>query len=150
GPGTWALGSLFIILGIGMQAVHASLWLYQLVGELLPPRPHFLALLRVGGERLLLEAPTAAGDGPRIGLSYLGLDDGCARFRVEFQTKGGLHAWETTIAERWEIGELPGGVPVLQGTGADGGRRVRRRTPGQGVRLELQLIEANPESVRFV
>jgi hypothetical protein len=135
GPGTWVLGSSYVILGLGMTAVHVSFWLYNLVGERLPPRPHFLAVLRVGGERLLLEVPTVAGDGPRIGLSYLGLDGGRARFRVEFQTQTGLHARETTIEERWEIGELPGGVPVLR---------------GERVRLELQLVEANPESVRFV
>jgi hypothetical protein len=144
GPGTWALGSLYVILGLGMTAVRVSRSLYHLVGERLPPRPRFLVLLHAGGERLLIELPTAAGDGPRIGLSYLGLEGDRARFRIDFQGQNALHSLETTIADRWEIGELQSSVPALQGTGADGGRRR------QGIRLELHLVEADEKSVRFV
>jgi amino acid permease len=135
GPGVRVLGSVFVILGMGMGSVHFSLGLFNLVGERLPARPRFLATLYAGGERLVLEPRSGSGEGPRIGLTYRGLRSGRPRLRIDVQAGSDLHTRETTLEGEWTARELFNSIPALR---------------GQKVPLTLEVIEASEESVSLV
>jgi Tryptophan/tyrosine permease family len=140
GPGVWTLGLIYVVLGLGMAAIHFAFGLHNLIDERLPLRPRVAATLYQGAQRLVLEeratgSGPSASDGPRIGLTYLGLDGNRPRLCMDVQVGGELHTVETVIDERWEIGELFDPIPALR---------------GYRLNLELQCAQANEESVRLI
>src|SRR5262249_745163 len=83
GPGVGGLGTVYVILGLGMGSILYSLGVSSLVTEWLPSRPRFMAALKAGGGRLILEPPSGSADQPRIGLTYLGLHRDQPRLRID-------------------------------------------------------------------
>jgi amino acid permease len=83
GPTVRVLGSLFVILSMGMGSIFFSLALFNLVQERLPARSeHRMTMPRERG-RLLLHARPSADKTPIATLTYLGLDrDGKPGFRL--------------------------------------------------------------------
>ncbi len=151
GPIVHVLGSVFVILAMGIQSLHSSLPLYNLVRERLPTRQWATVLLPRRQGRLLLHSIRRGGmdsdGGLRLGLTYLGLDpsrdgrgDEQPRFRLEIQVDGTTdHApkyydAEVTVDGRWEVTALFDRLPVLRQA---------------GVRLALEILDADQASVRL-
>jgi hypothetical protein len=145
GPIVHVLGSVFVILGMGIQSLHSSLPLYNLVRERLPTRRWTVVLLPRRRGRLLLQGSRrgraiSSGD-LRLGLTYLGLEftgagrgDEQPRFRLDAKVDGMTQALEITVAGRWEATELFDRLPVLRQKGA---------------RLALEIIDADQAHVRL-
>ncbi len=135
GPVITLVGSIYVILGMGMASVHYSLGLFNLVRERLPaPKAVIVALpSRVGRVSFHKRWRTDAA-GPHIGLSYLGLRGNMPRFLLQWQMDGRLHHEEIAFAGRWEFSSLLERFP-----GAKMGP----------VSLALEIIEAGPDLVRL-
>jgi hypothetical protein len=105
------LGSIFVILGMGMGSIHFSLGLYNLMRERLPDRScPTVALPRRRG-RVLLGGRGGAAAGLRIAITYLGLDDERPRLRLDVQQDAKIQRVETTIGDSWQIGALQDRLP---------------------------------------
>jgi amino acid permease len=76
GPLVHVLGSVFVVLGMGMASIHFSLGLFNLVREWLPTKPRPVVILpRRRGSLLLRSNGMASANGElRLALTYLGLD----------------------------------------------------------------------------
>jgi amino acid permease len=145
GPIVHVLGSVFVILGMGIQSLHSSLPLYNLVRERLPTRRWTVVLLPRRRGRLLLHSSrlgrTSSDADLHLGLTYLGLESSGAgqgdeqpRFRLEAEVNGMAQALEITVAGSWEATRLFDRLPVLRQKGA---------------RLALEIIDADQAHVRL-
>jgi amino acid permease len=142
GPIVYLLGSVFVVLGMGMASIQFTLVLFNLVRERLPSvaRP-VVVLPRRRGVLLFHERGRggAGTSGLRLGVFYLGLSGGKARFRLDVELDGGMRRVETTAVGRWEVlGEesdpaLLGRLPELR---------------DRGDRLVLEVMEADQQRVR--
>jgi len=142
GPIATVLGSLFVVLGMGMATIHFSLALSNLTREWLPAAATPIVVLPRQGARLLFEERRRrrSRDGLKLGLTYLGLRGGNPAFRLDVSADGGVHRIETTAAGSWEI-LGPAGLPSIMD-----------RMPGlreRGLSLVLDIIDASPQSVRL-
>lgn len=142
GPLVYVLGSVFVVLGMGMGSIQYTVVLFNLVRERLPTvtRP-ILVLPRRQGTLLLHERRrTFAGDpGLRLGLVYLGLAGDKARFRLDAETNGTVRRVEAAVSERWQI------------LGKDGDAAVLERLPElreSRDRLALEVVDAGQKSAR--
>jgi hypothetical protein len=154
GPVVHVLGSLFVILGMGIGTVHSSMPLFNLVRERLPTKHWRVMMLRRRRGRLLLRSnrrgmASAAGD-LRLGLTYLGLEvcpepdrrispahgrgDRQARFQLDVQVDGTTHCLEIAVTGSWEATALFDRLPALR---------------QHGLRLALEMLEASQEHVRL-
>ena len=142
GPVVHVLGSVFVILAMGMASIHFSLGLFNLVRERLPTRRRPIVVLPRRRGRLLFHQRGKPSGGSRIGLTYLGLE-ACPeqsrraqqpRFRLDIQSGGNTHRTEMAVTERWEDTALLDRLPGL-------GKR--------GVRLAFEVLDASQESVRL-
>ena len=143
GPVIYVLGAVFIVLGMGMGSVQYTLILFSLVRERLPSvsRPVLVLPRRQG----LLLFRDRWRTGPRLGLVYLGLRGGRARFRLDVELDGSLHRVETTTATSgsWEIlGE--NGVPEL----LDRLPELRDLANSRNANLSLEFLDADQQRVR--
>ena len=132
----YVLGTVFVLLGMGMGSIHVSLALFNLTREWLPSlaRP-VIVLPRRRGQLLFQER-----SGLRLGLVYLGLSGDKSRFRLEIELDGHLHRVEKTTDGRWEI------------LGQNGDSSLLARFPklrDRGVRLELEVMDADQQRVRL-
>ena len=139
GPIVYLLGSVFVVLGMGMASIQFTLVLFNLVRERLPSvaRP-VVVLPRRRGVLLFHERRRggAGTSGLRLGLVYLGLSGGKARFRLDVELDGALRRVETAADGHWEVL----GDPTLL-----------ERLPelrGRGGRLVLEVMEADQQRVR--
>ncbi len=136
GPLVHVLGSVFVVLGVGMASIHFSLGLFNLVREWLPLRPRPVVMLPRRRGRLILRSSRAGmvslDDSLRLGLTYLGLEDGQPAFRLDVQLDGVTHRLEWAFSERWEATSLGDQLPAL---------------PQRGVRLALEVLDASQEHV---
>jgi amino acid permease len=142
GPVAAVLGSLFVVLGMGMSTIHFSLALSNLIREWLPARPAPIVVLPRQGARLLFQERRHRRPRDRltIGLTYLGLRDGDPAFHLDVSADGEVHRVETTATGSWEI-LGPAGLPS-----------VMNRIPGvreRGLSLVLDIIDASPQGVRL-
>ena len=140
GPPATVLGSLFVILGMGMGTIHFSLALSSLTREWLPSEAAPVVVLPRQGARLLFEErrcwrPT---NGLKIGITYLGLRGGEPAFRLEVMAGGNVHRTETSATGSWKV-LGPGGASL-----SDDLKDLRDR----GLNLVLDIGEANPQNVR--
>jgi amino acid permease len=145
GPVVHVLGSLFVILGMGIGTIHSSIPLFNLVRERLPAKRWRVVMLPRRRGRLLLRSNQrrvagAAGD-LRLGLTYLGLEalahgrgDGRPRFCLDLQVDGAIHHLDVAVTDIWEATALYDRLPAL-----------RRH----GVCLTLEILDASPEHVRL-
>jgi hypothetical protein len=139
GPIVYLLGSVFVVLGMGMASIQFTLVLFNLVRERLPSvaRP-VVVLPRRRGVLLFHERGRggAGTSGLRLGVVYLGVSGGKARFRLDVELDGGLRRVETTAAGRWEVLGDPALLERLP--------ELRDR----GDRLMLEVMEADQQRVR--
>jgi len=139
GPVVHVLGSVFVILGMGMGTIHSSLPLFNLVREQLPTKRWTVVMLPRRRGRLLLrsnrrEMASAAGD-LRLGLTYLGLEpEHSPRFRLDVQVDGTTHRLEMAVTDSWEATALFERLPALR---------------QHGLRLALEILEASQEHARL-
>lgn len=143
GPVIYLLGSVFIVLGMGMGSIQYSLILFSLVRERLPSMSSPVLLLSRRQGLLLFRGPRQTG--LRLGLVYLGLSGGKARFRLDVELDGDLRRVETTAAAagRWEVlGE--NGDPNL----LDRFPELRDLVSDRGVHLSLEIMDADQQAVR--
>jgi len=161
GPVVHVLGSLFVVLGMGIGTIHSSMPLFNLVRERLPAKRWRVVMLPRRRGRLLLRGKRrrtadAAGD-LRLGLTYLGLEtpepcpepsrrdsrgaspersrgDGQPRFRLDVQVDGATHHLEVGVSDSWEVTALYERLPALR---------------QHGVRLALEVLDASPEHARL-
>lgn len=135
GPVVTVLGSVFVILGMGMASIHSSLGLFNIVGERLRSRRAWvMALPRRNGRIIFHRRGRKFRTGPRIGITYIGLKGSTPRFLLEVQLAGEIYREEIV---------------------SDGALRVDRilerfhETAGTKIALSLEVLEAGPELVRL-
>ncbi len=144
GPIVHILGSLFVILGMGIGTIHSSLPLYNLVRERLPTMRKLVILLPCRRGRLLLRKnhPKISGINGHllISLTYLGFEfrgdnqAGQLRFCLDIQAEGTSQRLELPICGHWESAALFDQVPALR---------------QQGMYLMLEVLDASQEYVRL-
>ena len=134
GPSAGVLGSLLVVLLLGITSLRSSLILFNLVRERLPILTHPVVSLRRDGGRLVLEPRLATNGHPRLGLRYLGLAGGRPRLAVDIQAGGELRRADTTITGRWEARELLNRFPDL---------------PPSALRTSLTVIESDEERIHL-
>jgi amino acid permease len=118
GPSVHVLGSIFVILSMGMGSIFFSLSLFNLVRERLPGQAETLVTLPRERGRLLFHARRSAAGRPQAVLTYLGpASDGQACFRLA--SPAGER--EIRVAGSWSATDL------------------------QGARLALEVLEAGRE-----
>lgn len=107
GPAVTVLGPVYAVLSMGLASIFVSLALLNLVRERLPARRRSAVILHRRRGRLVL-----GGRKTRAGLSYLGLESGQPRFRLELQTNSRPEVLEMLVtgdgtSRRWPV-ESPG------------------------------------------
>ena len=127
------LGFLLAILLLGLGFVRQSTVLFNLVRELMPTRLPLMVVLPRRRASLLLRKRGASGNGPLLGLTYLGLSEGQPQFRLDVQMDGKYHHAEMKIGKNWDVAALFEEIPELRPS---------------GISLALEIAEAAPESVR--
>ncbi|GAG17051.1 unnamed protein product, partial [marine sediment metagenome] len=100
GPSVQVLGSVFVILAMGMASILVTLGLFNLVRERLPTRRRPIVVLPRRRGRLLFHQRGKPSKGPRIGLTYLGLERGRPGFRLDIQLADDTHRMETAVTDR--------------------------------------------------
>ena len=135
GPIIHVLGSIFVILGMGMASVHFSLGLFNVVAERLPaPRGKIIILPRQHSRIIFHQHGRLADTEPRIGLTFLGLKGSNPRFLLERQSTGGIQRKEIVSHATLDIERI---LEPLQGYEA-------KRTP-----LSLEVLEAQADFARL-
>ena len=142
GPIATVLGSLFVVLGMGMATIHFTLALSNLTREWLPGEATLTVVLPRQGARLLFEERRRrrSRDGLQLAVTYLGLRGGDPAFGLDVSLGGDVHRLETSTAGSWEI-LGPAGWPAL----LDQMPGLRQR----GLSLVLDIIDASPQGVRL-
>jgi hypothetical protein len=126
GSGAAALGLVLILLLPGMAALRCMIGAFNQVSEWLPTRASTVMLLPREGGHLII----ARRGGPVLSLTYLGLDGGEPRFRLDVQSNGSVHHEEIAVAGRWEAAALLDRLPELRKS---------------GVRLALSVVNATDQ-----
>jgi amino acid permease len=134
GPSVHVFGSLFVILAMGMGSLHMSLGLANLVRERLPARSQMVVLLPRRRGRLLFQPRGTAGNGARLGVTYVGLENRQPRLRLDIQLGVHTHQLEVAVAPRWDTTALLDRFPELR---------------GRGLRVELEVLDATRTGVRL-
>ncbi|HKA21901.1 MAG TPA: hypothetical protein VKN18_26730 [Blastocatellia bacterium] len=127
------LGFLLAILLLGLGFVRQSTVLFNLVRELIPTRLPLMVVLPRRRASLLLGKPTP-GNGPRLGLTYLGLSEGQPRVRLDVQVNGNSNHVEMKIGTNWDVSALIEEIPELR---------------PYSISLALEIVDVAPESVRL-
>ncbi|HEX4344632.1 MAG TPA: hypothetical protein VHZ31_03625 [Solirubrobacteraceae bacterium] len=120
GPAVLALGGILVVLGMGMASIHSALALFYLVRERLPSRAPLTLVLPRRAARVVLEGRGAT----RIAMTYLGVERGAARLRLDVRVAGVPERSFEGVATRSQPWE-PLHEPALRDLGARGlGLRV--------------------------
>lgn len=132
GPVIHVLGSLLVVLLLGMSCLRSSTVLFNLVQERLPARLRAVVRLERRQGRLLFQPRGAARAGPHLGLTYLGLAEGRAHLRVEAAWDGTLERADVVVDRTWDASA------ILE-------RFAGRSAPG--VSLVVEVLEAGAEAI---
>ena len=127
-------GFLLAVLLLGLGFVRQSTVIFNLVRELIPTRLPLTVVLPRRRARLLFGKPGTPGNGPHLGLTYLGLSEGQPQFRFDVQVDGNSHHVEMKIGKSWDVSALLEEIPMLR---------------PYGIGLTLEIAEVAPESVRL-
>jgi amino acid permease len=133
GPSVQILGSLFAILAMGMASIHLSLGLMNMTRERLPARSRTVLLLPRRQGRLVFAPRRGADDGLRLEVTYLGLEGGQPRLRLDADTAIETRHVEFAAGRRWELSEVMDRLPELKD------RRLS---------LSLDVLDPTRESLR--
>jgi amino acid permease/predicted transcriptional regulator len=144
GPLATVVGSLFVILGMGMATVHFSLALSSITREWLPSQATPVVVLSRQRARLLFEERRRwrPHDGVKIGVTYLGLRGGDPGFRLEVSLDDDVHLFETTATGSWDI--LGPTASFIDRSLIDRLTELHER----GLSLVIDIIDADAHSVR--
>lgn len=134
GPIAKVLGSVLVALLLGMAWIRSSSLLINLAREWFPTRPQAILMLPPKQGRLILHPHGNPSSVPRIGLTYLGLEESKPWFRLDVQSGGNIHHVEITVTSRWEIKELFDQLPDLH---------------QHGIYLALEIRSASRDGVRL-
>ncbi|MGH3146353.1 MAG: hypothetical protein ACRDTR_11195, partial [Rubrobacter sp.] len=119
GPGAQALGSVLVLLLLGLTSLRCSTVLFNLVRERLPARSRPLVVLpRARGMLLLRPRGNREGD-LRLNVTYLGLQGGESRFCLEALVGDSPFREEFGVTGRWEATGLTDRIPLLQERGLE-------------------------------
>jgi amino acid permease len=100
GAAVLILGAGYVIIGLGISAVHYSFGLRNLAREWIPVRSDTVLALAIGRGRLLFGSPHV---GCSADLAYLGLQDGHPAFRIEVQTATGTRRADVVVDGRCSL-----------------------------------------------
>jgi len=114
GPIVTVLGSVLIILLLGMAWIRSSSLLLNLGREWLVRRAYSAFQLPAHRSTLIVYPRGNPDQVPRIGITYLGCSGQQARFRLDVQCSGGLEQLEVTIDDRWDLQQLWNRFPDLR------------------------------------
>jgi amino acid permease len=143
GPSVHVLGSIFVILSMGMGSIFFSLSLFNLVRERLPGQVETLVTLPRERGRLLFHARHSAAGGPDAALTYLGSgSDGQACFRLT--SPAGER--EIRVAGSWSDTDLQGARLALEVLEAGGERAHLRIRSSMAVTFEGNWEAVAPRS----
>lgn len=114
GPVVYLLGTVFVILGMGMASINFSLGAFNLVRERLPARYEpVIVLPRRKGKLVFTPRSPGSAAPDSLGLVYLGLVQGQKRLRLDVQEGSRLRMIERVASGRLEAGVLfrEAGIP---------------------------------------
>jgi hypothetical protein len=134
GPSVHVLGSIYVVLGMGMASIHYSLSLCNLVREWLPTRLRRTLVLPRRRGSLHFQPRGGARGRPLLVLTYLGLEGGRSNFRLDIQAGTYTDRVEKTVADRWEITALLDRLPYAD---------------ARGLSVTLEVLDASQEAVRL-
>ena len=134
GPHIRIPGFFLVILLLGLAFIRQSTVLFNLARELVPTRLPLTVVLPRRRATLLFGKRIAGSNGPRLGLTYLGLSEGQPHFRLAVQVDGNVHRFEMKIDKNWDVSALFEGLPQLR---------------HYGISLAVEIAEAGPESARL-
>ncbi|BAZ10609.1 hypothetical protein NIES4071_24320 [Calothrix sp. NIES-4071] len=118
GSAVSVLGTVLVILLLGMAWLRSSSLLLNLAREWAPIQPQPLLILPREQGTLILQPRGNPNCIPRIGLTYLGLKETNkafeSKFRLDIQLESKIHHVEIIVNQRWEIKELIEEIPQLR------------------------------------
>ena len=135
GPVVYVLGAVFVLLGMGMGSIQLSVFLFNLIKERLPTATQTVLLLPRRQGRALFAARRR---GPELAVTYLGLEGGFARFRLD--------AVGTDRTERLDHVVRDGSWPLL-----DESSPLRQRFPElerEHGSVTVAVLDADPQAAR--
>jgi hypothetical protein len=130
GPTIQLLGSLLVILILGMSCLRTSNVLFNLVRERIPTRLRAVVALPRRDGHLLFKPRGTSGSGPHVGIAYLGLAEGHAHLRVNAAWDGVVERADVVVPKAWDASTLL--------------ERFGKPRPA-GVTLAIEVLEARPE-----
>ena len=126
------LGSLLVVLLLGMSCLRTSTVLFNLTQEWVPARLRSIVTLPRRRASLFFEPRGTARRGPQLGVTYLGLSGGRARLRIDVAWHGAVERSDVDVSGTWDAASLLDRFP---------GR------PAPGVGLVLEPLGAHAEAV---
>ncbi|MGH7366593.1 MAG: hypothetical protein ACREK9_09305 [Candidatus Rokuibacteriota bacterium] len=136
GPVVHVLGSVLVLLLLGMSCLRTSTVLFNLVQERLPTRLRSVVTLPRRHGSLLFQPRGTARAGPHLSVNYLGLAEGQAHLRVTAAWDGAVERADIVVAQAWNAAAL------LEQFGG-------RRAPGVSLILEVREARAEAASLRI-
>ena len=134
GPGLQVLGSVLVILLLGLGSLRCSAVLFNLARERLPAPSHPLVVLpRLRGKIILHPHGNWSKD-PRLVVTYLGLDGGEPQFRLETHVGGHPYHEVIGVSGQWVATGLIERFPLLQ---------------KQGFQLAFDVLDAGEQYARL-
>lgn len=128
GPLAQGITTVIVLLVLGMNALRHAERIFSLVDERLPSRRRPVLMLPRGSGRVLV-GPRAGRSGPTVAVSYLGPEGNAARLRLDL-AGGAYGRFDITVDGEWDADSVP-------------------ELDRAGVRLELAVLEVQPDTVRL-
>jgi amino acid permease len=124
GPAVRVLGTIYVMLGVGMASIHFSFALFNVVKERLPASTRLWVVELGPGESIVLEPRPAARQPARVGVTYLGCAGRQPRLRVTVIAGGESRTHEVTPRGRWSLAAALGEIPIPARRGLEAGLDV--------------------------
>jgi len=134
GPGVQLLGSVLVILLLGLGSLRCSTVLFNLARERLPARSHPLIVLPRERGKIILHPHGPRSNDPRFVVSYLGLDGGVPRFRLDAHVGDRPYREVIGVSGRWTASGLIDRFPMLR---------------KQGFQLAFDVLDADEQSAQI-
>lgn len=133
GPSIQVLGSLLVVLLLGMSCLRTSTVLFNIAQERVPTRLRSAFTMSRRKASVILYQRATSNGSPRIALTYLGLSEDRPQFRLVIQREGAVHRLEIGVSKSWDAAALLEQFPELR---------------PHGIHALLEVLEADPEYVQ--
>jgi amino acid permease len=141
GPAVTALGTVFVVLGLGMGSITFGLALYGLLAERMPTSTtRYIILTRRGSTLTAHRRGWRPGSTLSITLSYQGLANGQPRFTLDVASKRGTTQVQHTVDSRWQ----PLGTDATSAI-----RAILPHGPDPAMRLWIEVDDADEHAARI-